>query len=52
MLTFDVLSRCPVKKALRPVQVTDQGKIKRIRGVASDQRRPTDHRPSKDAEVD
>ena len=27
-------SRCPVKKSLRPVQVTDQGKIKRIRGVA------------------
>jgi len=29
-----VVFRCPVKKALRPVQVTDQGKIKRIRGVA------------------
>ena len=33
-LTCDLLFRCPVKKALRPVQVTDQGKIKRIRGVA------------------
>ena len=26
--------KCPVKKSLRPVQVQDQGKIKRIRGVA------------------
>ena len=33
ILTF-LIFRCPVKKALRPVQVTDQGKIKRIRGVA------------------
>ena len=32
-MTF-LICRCPVKKALRPVQVTDQGKIKRIRGVA------------------
>ena len=29
-----VVFKCPVKKSLRPVQVTDQGKIKRIRGVA------------------
>jgi len=29
-----VLLKCPVKKALRPVQVIEQGKIKRIRGVA------------------
>ena len=26
--------RCPVRRTLRPVQVTDQGKIKRVRGVA------------------
>ena len=26
--------KCPVRKSLRPVQATDQGKIKRIRGVA------------------
>lgn len=30
----DCVPGVPVKKALRPVQVTDQGKIKRIRGVA------------------
>jgi len=29
-----VVLRCPVKKSPRPVQVMDQGKIKRIRGVA------------------
>ena len=29
-----VLLRCPVKRQLRPVQVVDQGKIKRIRGTA------------------
>jgi len=29
-----VLFKCPVRKQIRPVQVTDQGKIKRIRGVA------------------
>jgi len=29
-----VVLKCPVKKALRPVQVTEQGKIKRVRGVA------------------
>jgi len=29
-----VVFKCPVKKSLRPTQVTDQGKIKRIRGVA------------------
>jgi len=29
-----VVLRCPVKKSPRPVQVLDQGKIKRIRGVA------------------
>jgi len=29
-----VTLKCPVKKALRPVQVLEQGKIKRIRGVA------------------
>merc|ERR1719384_1145796 len=29
-----VVFKCPVKKSLRPVQVSDQGKIKRIRGVA------------------
>ena len=29
-----VVFKCPVKKSLRPVQVQDQGKIKRIRGVA------------------
>jgi len=29
-----VLFRCPVRRQLRPVKLTDQGKIKRIRGVA------------------
>jgi len=29
-----VVLKCPVKKALKPVQVTEQGKIKRVRGVA------------------
>ena len=29
-----VTLRCPVRKNMRPVQVTDQGKIKRVRGVA------------------
>jgi len=29
-----VVLRCPVKKSARPAQVLDQGKIKRIRGVA------------------
>jgi len=29
-----VLFKCPVRKQIRPIQVTDQGKIKRIRGVA------------------
>jgi len=29
-----VVLKCPVKKSTRPVQVLDQGKIKRIRGVA------------------
>jgi len=29
-----VVLKCPVKKSIRPVQVLDQGKIKRIRGVA------------------
>jgi len=29
-----VLFKCPVKKSLRPVQVMEQGKIKRVRGVA------------------
>jgi len=29
-----VVFKCPVRKSLRPVQVTDQGKIKRVRGVA------------------
>jgi len=29
-----VVLKCPVKKSPRPVQVLDQGKIKRIRGVA------------------
>ncbi|KAG1661114.1 RNA 3'-terminal phosphate cyclase-like protein [Nymphon striatum] len=29
-----VLFQCPIKKQLRPIQLTDPGKIKRIRGVA------------------
>eukprot|EP00088_Acartia_fossae_P070963 TRINITY_DN9629_c0_g1_i2.p1 TRINITY_DN9629_c0_g1~~TRINITY_DN9629_c0_g1_i2.p1 ORF type:complete len:392 (+),score=43.47 TRINITY_DN9629_c0_g1_i2:2-1177(+) len=29
-----VVLRCPVKRQLRPVQVLDQGKVKRIRGTA------------------
>jgi len=29
-----VLFKCPVKRQLKPVQVVDQGKIKRIRGTA------------------
>jgi len=29
-----VVFRCPVRRQLRPVRLTDQGKIKRIRGVA------------------
>jgi len=29
-----VVFKCPVKKSVRPVQAMDQGKIKRIRGVA------------------
>jgi len=29
-----VTFKCPVKRSLRPVQVVEQGKIKRIRGVA------------------
>jgi len=29
-----VVLKCPVKKSIRPVQIMDQGKIKRIRGVA------------------
>jgi len=29
-----VLFKCPVKKSLRPINMMDQGKIKRIRGVA------------------
>jgi RNA 3'-terminal phosphate cyclase-like protein len=29
-----VLLRCPVKRQLKPLQFTDQGKIKRIRGTA------------------
>lgn len=30
----EVIFVCPVKKAVKPVQFTDPGKIKRIRGVA------------------
>ncbi|XP_057674196.1 RNA 3'-terminal phosphate cyclase-like protein isoform X6 [Corythoichthys intestinalis] len=30
----EVLFTCPVRKTVRPVQLTDPGKIKRIRGVA------------------
>lgn len=30
----EVLFRCPVRRQLRPIQFTDAGKIKRIRGVA------------------
>lgn len=30
----EVLFRCPVRRQLRPIQFTDGGKIKRIRGVA------------------
>ncbi|KAE8632959.1 hypothetical protein XENTR_v10001729 [Xenopus tropicalis] len=30
----EVIFSCPVRKLLRPVQLTDPGKIKRIRGVA------------------
>lgn len=26
--------KCPVRKSVRPVQVVEQGKIKRVRGVA------------------
>jgi len=29
-----VVFKCPVKKAMKPVQVVEQGKIKRVRGVA------------------
>jgi len=29
-----VVFKCPVRKSMKPVQVMDQGKIKRIRGVA------------------
>ena len=29
-----VVFRCPVKRQLRPIQIQDQGKIKRIRGLA------------------
>lgn len=29
-----VFFQCPVKRQLRPIQLTDAGKIKRIRGVA------------------
>ena len=29
-----VLFRCPVKKTIRPINFTDQGKIKRIRGTS------------------
>lgn len=30
----EVLFRCPVRRSLKPQQILDQGKIKRIRGVA------------------
>lgn len=30
----EVAFSCPVRRTLRPVQLTDPGKIKRIRGVA------------------
>lgn len=30
----EVLFRCPVRRTIRPVQLTDPGKIKRIRGIA------------------
>ncbi|XP_006737330.2 RNA 3'-terminal phosphate cyclase-like protein [Leptonychotes weddellii] len=30
----EVLFSCPVRKVLKPVQLTDPGKIKRIRGIA------------------
>lgn len=30
----EVLFSCPVRKVLKPVQLTDPGKIKRIRGMA------------------
>lgn len=30
----EVVFTCPVRKTVRPVQLTDPGKIKRIRGVA------------------
>lgn len=30
----EVLFSCPVRKVLKPIQLTDPGKIKRIRGMA------------------
>ena len=33
-MAIQYFARCPVRRTLRPVQVTDQGKIKRVRGVA------------------
>lgn len=30
----EVVFTCPVRRTIRPVQLTDPGKIKRIRGVA------------------
>ena len=30
----EVIFSCPVRKSLRPIQNTDPGKIKRIRGLA------------------
>lgn len=30
----EVMFICPIKKALKPIQFVDPGKIKRIRGVA------------------
>ena len=31
---MQVVFKCPVRKTVRTVQVTDQGKVKRVRGVA------------------
>ena len=33
-LCSQVMFKCPVRKSVRPVQVVEQGKIKRVRGVA------------------
>lgn len=39
----EVFFTCPIRRTIRPVQLTDPGKIKRIRGVAYPPQAPSLH---------